>query len=441
MVSLVDRRGMAEAPSTRGSAGSWRMAFALARRELRGGIGGFRLFLVCLALGVAIIAAVGSTTSSAIGGLTRDAKALLGGDIEFEQLYRPADDAQMQFLHSLGTVSLTRDMRAMARVPTDAELAAAKPATNADASADAGDGAGGTVAPADPALNRSDRTLIELKSVDAIYPLYGAVELAPQIDLASALGRIDGRWGAVAEAALAERLGLAIGDPVAIGETIFELRAILTREPDRGASVFILGPRLMVADGSLAETGLVQEGSLIEYHYRVALPADASGNDDAAGAIARAKAEFPEAAWRIRGLDEASPRLQRFIERTALYLTLVGLSTLLVGGVGIGNAVRAWLDGRIVTVATLKCLGAPAQLIFRTYLLLVSVMALAGIAIGIAIGATVPYIAAGPLGEKFALALVPAIYPEPLLLAAGCGFLVAIAFSLWPLIQIGRAHV
>src|SRR5690606_3111942 len=135
--------------------------------------------------GVAIIAAVGSTTSSAIGGLTRDAKALLGGDIEFEQLYRPADEAQMQFLQSLGTVSLTRDMRAMARVPTDAELAAA------DSAEDANDGAGGTVAQADPALNRSDRTLIELKSVDAIYPLYGAVELAPQIDLASALGRID----------------------------------------------------------------------------------------------------------------------------------------------------------------------------------------------------------------------------------------------------------
>src|SRR5690606_39197320 len=229
-----------------------------------------------------------------------------------EQLYRPADEAQMQFLQSLGTVSLTRDMRAMARVPTDAELAAA------DSAEDANDGAGGTVAQADPALNRSDRTLIELKSVDAIYPLYGAVELAPQIDLASALGRIDGRGGAVAEAALAERLGLAIGDPVAIGETIYVLRAILTREPDRGASVFILGPRLMVADESLAETGLVQEGSLIEYHYRVALPADANGNEDAAGAIARAKAEFPEAAWRIRGLDEASPRLQRFIERTAL---------------------------------------------------------------------------------------------------------------------------
>lgn len=388
------------------NAGSWKLAFAMARRELRGGIGGFRLFLVCLALGVAIISAVGSTTSSAIGGLQRDAKALLGGDLEFRLLYRPADDAQYAFLDEAGTVALTRDMRAMARRPDGATTGS----------------------------TGSDRTLVELKSVDDAYPLFGDVALEPAMPLDAALAQRDGVWGAVAEQALADRLGIVPGDLIAVGDATYELRAILTREPDRGASVFILGPRLMVADASLDATGLVQEGSLINWNYRVALPDDAAA-PGAAAIVEEARAQFPEAAWRIRGLDEAAPRLQRFINRTALYLTLVGLSTLLVGGVGIGNAVRAWLDGRITTIATLKCLGAPATLIFRTYLLLVSLMALVGIAIGIAIGAVVPYAIAAPLGDSFALSLEPAIYAKPLLLAAGCGLLVALAFSLWPLIR------
>jgi putative ABC transport system permease protein len=375
--------------------GSWSLALRFARRELRGGIRGFRLFLLCLALGVAIIAAVGSVTATAIAGLERDAKALLGGDLEFRQLYQPIDPAQRAFLAENGIVSETRDMRAMAR---------------------ASDG---------------NRTLTELKAVDTIYPLYGTAELDPPLELQDALGQRNGRWGAVAERALADRLGLAIGDAVSVGEVEYELRAIVEREPDRGASVFILGPRLMIADASLDATGLVQEGSLIQHHYRLALPA----GGDAQAVAEAAKAEFPDALWRVRGLDEAAPSIQRFIKRTATYLTLVGLSTLLVGGVGVGNAVRAWLDGKISTVATLKCLGASQTLIYRIYLLLVSVMALVGIAIGLAIGAAVPYAIAGPLGERYQLNLEAAVHAEPLLLAAGCGFLVALAFSLFPLIR------
>ncbi|MEX0809385.1 MAG: FtsX-like permease family protein [Dongiaceae bacterium] len=377
-------------------AGGWALALKFARRELRGGIKGFRLFLLCLALGVAIIAAVGSVTASALGGLERDAKGLLGGDLEFRLLYQPIDPAQQDFLRAQGTVSETRDMRAMAR---------------------ASDG---------------NRTLVELKAVDALYPLYGAARLDPLLDLQTALGQQNGRWGAVAERALVDRLGLAIGQSVSIGTVEYELRGVIEREPDRGASVFILGPRLMIANASLEETGLVQEGSLIQYHYRLALPP----GTDPVGVVEASKANFPDALWRVRGLDEAAPSIQRFIDRTATYLTLVGLSTLLVGGVGVGNAVRAWLDGKIATVATLKCLGASQTLIYRIYLLLVAVMALIGIAIGLAIGAIVPFAIAAPLGDRYALALDPAIYAEPLLLAAGCGFLVAIAFSLFPLIRV-----
>src|SRR5690606_19873658 len=153
-------------------------------------------------------------------------------------------------------------------------------------------------------------------------------------------------------------------DRVRVGEADYELRALVESEPDRGADVFSLGPRLMVSLDSLAATGLMQPGSLIEHHYRPGLPADGS----AASGGGALNERFPNAGWRIRGLTEAAPGVQRFVDRTSLFLTLVGLSALLVGGVGVSNAVRSYLEGKTATVATLKCLGAPGSLVFRLYL-------------------------------------------------------------------------
>lgn len=374
------------------------LAWRLARRELRGGLAGFRVFLACLALGVAAIAGVGSVSSMVATGLKHDGQRLLGGDVELRLSHREADDAQRDWLAARAEVSHVADLKAMAR------------------SADDDNGA-----------------MVELKAVDGAYPLYGAVVLDPPMALAEALAPdADGRPGAVAEANLLERLGLGIGQRLRVGDEEFVLRATVTHEPDRATGLFSFGPRLLVGLDRLAGTGLVRPGSLVYHHYRLRLPAAA----DAAAWIARLERAFPDAGWRVRSRANAAPGLAQFIERLSLFLTLVGLTALLVGGVGIGNSVKGYLDGKTATIATLKCLGAPGRLVFQVYLLQVLAIALGGIALGLGLGALAPVAAASSVAALLPVSTPLGLYPGPLLLAAGFGLSAALTFILWPLARV-----
>jgi len=367
------------------------LALRFARRELRGGLKGIRVLVACLALGVAAIAAAGSLRAAVDRGLDEDARALLGGDLDLRQTHQEIAADQRDALAGLGAVTFGIEMRAMASVD-----------------------------------HNSARTLVEMKAVDAAYPLVGRVALTPDMPLAEALARRGGVWGAVAEANLLERLGVTPGQRLQVGDTEFEIRAVIAREPDRIATTLSFGPRLMVAAGAMAETGLIQPGSLVRYTARV-LAADPAG---ARAGLAR---RFPDAAWQVRDAAEAAPGIGRFLDTLAAFLTLVGLTALLVGGIGVANAVKAYLDGRIATIATLKCLGASSGLILRTYLLLVGGLALAGIALGLGVGAAVVPLVAGLAGESLVLPFRGGVYPLPLLLAAGFGLLSALVFTLWPL--------
>ncbi|CAA7613159.1 Lysophospholipase L1 biosynthesis ABC transporter permease [Candidatus Terasakiella magnetica] len=371
-----------------------RLAVTFARRELRGGLKGFRILVACLALGVAAIAAAGSLRTGFDVALKHDARALLGGDIDLRQSHAPPSPEQRQGLSGLGNLTEGVEMRAMALV----------------------DG------------NR-DRALVELKGVDGAYPLVGALILTPALDLATALARRDGVWGAVAEANLLDRLGLAVGARVRVGDGEFEIRAIIVKEPDRAATAMAFGPRLMVAKDAMAVTGLIQPGSLIRYTVRLVL----TGGLGPAEAKSLLAARFPDAPWQVRDSSDAAPGVGRFLDTLASFLTLVGLTALLVGGIGIANAVKAYLDGKIATIAILKGLGAPARLIFAIYFLLVGLLSLAGIALGLALGAAVVPVVVNVAGEALPLPVRSGLYPRPLLVAAGFGALSALVFTLWPL--------
>ncbi|MGE5766169.1 MAG: ABC transporter permease, partial [Bacteroidota bacterium] len=236
-------------------------------------------------------------------------------------------------------------------------------------------------------------------------------------------------WGAVIDPGLLRRLDVAPGDLVRVGDLDYRVAGVLEREPDRTSRAFTLGPTFMVAHESLGETGLVQPGSLIQHHYRLRLD---PGVTPAAMRTALTE-RFPEAAWRIRDTTEAAPGIGRFINRLTLFLTLVGLTALLVGGVGVGNAVRSYLEGKTATIATLKCLGAPGRLIFQVYMAQILALALIGIVIGLVLGAAATYLAAGLLGDALGWRAELGIYPVPLAVAAAFGLLTAITFSLWPL--------
>ena len=371
------------------------LAFRLMRRELRGGLRGFVIFLACLALGVGAIAAVGSVSYSMLSGLQADGRKLLGGDLDLRLGYRAASDEERAWLDARADLSVSTHTRAMARAPGE-------------------DGR---------------RSLVELRGVDALYPLYGQVKLDPVRPLEEVLAQRDGIWGAAADAALLSRLDAQLGDLVELGAASYELRAILVQEPDRTAQALILGPGFLVSSDSLPATELVQPGSLVHYHYRLRVPEGQS----VTALRQDIEAAFPEAGWRIRDSVQAAPGVARFIERLGLFLTLVGLTSLLVGGVGVANAARGYLEGKTETIATLKCLGAPSRLIFQLYLLQVLAIALIGIVIGLAIGALAPLLVSALLADQLGWTARLAIYPAPLALAALFGLLITLTFTLWPL--------
>lgn len=364
----------------------------MARRELRGGVRGFRVFLACLAVGVAVIAGVGSLGRAIDAGLEADARLMLGGDVELRLTHRPAGPDELAWVRAAGRASETVELRAMAR---------------------AGE----------------RRNIVELKSVDGSYPLYGEVALEGGMKLGDALALRDGRWGAVADPDIAARLGIRPGDRMQLGDIAVELRATIQREPDKGTSLFRFGPRVMIAGEALAATQLLQPGSLVYHAYRIAL---APGRD-ARAFLAETGQKFPQAGWRMRSHTQADGGAQRFIDRLTLFLTLVGLTSLLVGGVGVGNAVKSHLDGKVATIATYKCLGAPGRLVFLAGLVQVLALAVLGSLIGIALGALVPIVAGPLLADKLPAAARVALYPGPLLLAGAFGIISALAFSVWPL--------
>ncbi len=370
-------------------------AARLARRELRGGLAGFRIFLACLALGVAAIAGVGSVRAAIEAGLADQGAVLLGGDAQAEFTYRFASDEERAWLTDISVeLSEIADFRSMVVVQTDPD-------------------------------GPPDRALTQVKSVDAAYPLLGEIGLEPAMPLDVALED----FGAVMAPVLADRLGLVPGDRFSLGAQAFTLRATLIAEPDDAGDGFGLGPRTIVRTQDLAASGLLGAGSLFETEYRMRLP---PGTDlDALAEDARARFEETGLAW--RDARNGAPGIARFVDRLGNFLVLVGLSGLAVGGIGVSAAVRAYLARKTPVIATLRTLGATRAVIFLTYFLQIGVLSLLGIALGLALGALVPVLFGPLISAALPVPALFALHPGPLAEAALYGVLTALVFTLWPL--------
>jgi putative ABC transport system permease protein len=377
------------------------LALRFSLREMRGGLSGFLIFLTCIALGVAAIGGVNSVARAISAGVANEGQSLLGGDLRFELVQRDATAAERSYLAGLGALTEAVSMRSMARL-----------------------------------ADGSDQALVELKAVDAAYPLYGALETTPSLPSAELFAERGGVFGAAAPDILFERLGLKPGDRMKVGSATFELRAMLDSEPDAASDGFGFAPRLLISRAGLDASGLIQPGSLFSTAYKVRLATPASAR--ALSAIRdRANAEFPEAGWSVRTRDNAAPSLSANIERFSQFLTLVGLTALVVGGVGVANAVRAYLDGKRGVIATFKSLGASGGFVFVVYLVQILVIAGIGIVVGLVIGAAMPYAAGAALASVIPVPAEGGLYPGALGIAALFGFLVTLAFALIPL---GRAR-
>lgn len=374
---------------------------ALALRELRGGLGGFHVFIACVALGVAVITGVGALSDSLRSGFERQGEIILGGDAALARMHVPAGSRERDWLASQGRVSETATMRTIART-----------------------------------LDGSDQALAELKAVDKAYPLAGEVKLGGNVTLDGAVR--DGA-GAAVDPILLERLGLGVGDPIKIGTEEVTIRATIEAEPDKLMDRLTYGARVLVSHETLERTGLVQPGTLVRWRYALDLP-EAAGRsgEELLSFRGRVKADLPEAGFTVTDRRDPSPQVTRTLDRLRQFLTLIGVTALIVGGVGVANAVATFVDRRRKTIATMKSLGATGPLIFQIFLLQIFVIAAIGIVIGLFLGSLVPVLLDLLLGSLLPVRVEPSVSAASIAVATAYGFLVAFLFALWPL---GRAEL
>ncbi len=369
----------------------------MAWRETRGGRRHVALVIGCIALGVAALVAVGSFAAGLERTLGREAKALLGGDIEVRSArpLPPAAEAALAGWRARGVaVTRVRELVGMARDPAR----------------------GGTL-------------LVELKAVEPGYPLYGRLELAPDRPLAALLGRD----GVVVHASLLDRLGLRVGDPVLIGTARFRIAGVVRREPDRSPGAITLGPRVLLAGEALARTGLVRFGSRVRYRALLGLPPTLAAGPTRAALLR----ELPDPAVRVTAYDDAEPGVRRFFAQLTRYLGLVGLVSLLVGGLGVAASVRSFLERKRLALAVLKCLGAESRQLVATYvgqtLGLAAIGGLLGAGLGIAVEAALVRLLSGFLPFQ----VEPRVEPGAVARGIATGLAVTVLCVWWP---VGRVR-
>jgi putative ABC transport system permease protein len=362
------------------------LIWRIARRDLSARIRGLRLLAVCLFLGVATLAAIGSLTASIAEELSRRGQSILGGDIQIAIAQRQATEAEMVAFRKAGTLSETVRMRAMAI--------------------------------------GSDSVLAELKAIDGVYPHYGTLTLTNGTAVkAPAKGEI------YIGPSLSNRLDVKTGGSVRFGDASFTIAGIIENEPDRLGEGFTVGPVAIINMASLPNTGLIQPGSLFESKYRIKLGAE----QNPAVVAKQLQAAFPNAGWEVTDRSNGAPGTRRFIERMGQFLTLVGLAALVIAGIGVGNGVGSYLESKRASIATLKVTGADSGLIFRIYLMQIFAVAIVAIIFGLGIGSLLPQVIGLIAGDVLPVAPGFSLHPIPLAASALYGLLIALAFALPPL--------
>ena len=368
----------------------------MAWREIRGGWRHFIFFFISISLGVSALVAVSLFSSNLERAIQREARNLMAADIEVRTT-RPltADGA---------AVLATLDSKGIGQVHVSELVGMAA---------------------------SGERTqLVELKAVERGYPFYGKLRAEPE----GALEQLFGGPTALVEESLLIRLDLSVGDTIKIGQAELKIAGVLKKEPDRAAGAFSLGPRVLMAQQTLDATRLVQPGSRITHRYLLKLPESVNPKLLQTELAQR----FTDKAVRINHYQDAQPMLRRFLGQLTMYLGLVGIIALLVGGIGVATNIRAFLKEKLETIAVLKVLGATPRAILYIYLLQTLLLGLLASCAGALAGAGLQFALPPllrrwmPVDLEFQLAAVP--------LARGImmGVLTTILFALWPLLEARR---
>lgn len=372
-----------------------------AAREMRAGLGGFWIFIACIALGVGVITGVGALTDALLNGFAAQGRQLLGGDVTLRRVHQRASPEERAVMTRLGRISEMATMRSMARLP---------------------DGA--------------DQALVEIKAVDAVYPLLGGLRLEGGRDVDAALRKTN---GAIVAQSLLDRLGLEVGDAIKLGSKAVPVTGVIANEPDKIAARLAFGPRVMVSHDTLAATGLVRPGTLINWRYAIVDPeADTEPLATVLKLRKAIKADLDESGFIVRDRRDPSPSITRLLDRLRQFLTLLGLAALMIGGVGVANAVQTFVDRRRKVIATYKSVGATNGMVLGIYLLQVMAIAIVGTLLGVVIGNAVPVVLSSLYGAVLPIELGASFSWANVGIGLVYGLLVTLLFVLWPLGQAER---
>jgi len=392
----------------------------MAWRETRGAWRHFLYFFVCVAVGVGALVGVSLFAAHVDHAVTREARSLLGGDLEIRSSYPLSADGQ-EVLRSL-------DRRDIA-VTHVSELVAMAARTEREK------------------IAGQATQIVELKAVEPAYPFYGTLSLEPVLPLDrllhpdTSMCEMAPCHGAVVQEALLLRMGLAIGSRLKIGQAEFLITGLVRKEPDRMANAFSLGPRIIVSQEGLQTAGLIKPGSRVRERQLLKLPPDLPLEPLRGELRGRLAAEHV----RVTGYRDAQPQLKQFLEQLSRYLGLIGLTALFIGGLGVAMSIQAFLQEKLKTIAVLKTVGADSATIVRTYIVQALGLGFMGSLAGILLGIFLQRVLPPLLAEAFVTDLLDqlgastelsAVSIGPLLKGGALGMLATLLFTTWPLLRI-----
>jgi putative ABC transport system permease protein len=321
-----------------------RSAFIL--RQLRHPGRQMGVFVLCVVLSIVIIVAAGGFSAAVNRTVLKDARSLHAADIIVRSSYPLSESilAEVKALSEEGSIRVSAVDEFYSMVRT---------------------------------ADEKTSILSSIKVVAPGYPFYGEAALISGRALFDAL--VPGR--VVVENAFLSRLGLHVGNPVWVGDAKLVIADVVTKEPDRPMEIFSMGPRVFVNAKDLNALDLVKPGSRVR--YRLLVKVENPENLDRIYSRLKAVAFGDEKVDTYRTIES---RAKRFFDNFLFFLSLMGILTLLLSGIGIQSTVTAYLASMTQTIAVMKTLGATQRFVTVTFMVIVMVLGAAGTVLGIGFG-------------------------------------------------------
>ncbi|MDC3140969.1 FtsX-like permease family protein, partial [Alphaproteobacteria bacterium] len=364
----------------------------LSIRELRGSFNEFKIVITSIFLGIFIISAVGSLSENLKFEINNQRSQLLGGSFELSTTYQKFPQKIKNWLEGNGKVSEVIELRTM--------LSSNKNLIN-------------------------KRRLVELKAVDENWPLIGSVSITPNQTLNQSINNTNVN-GVLIDKNVKNQLSLDLGDTLDLGDSRIVIKGIIKKEPDRMFSFATFGSRVLLSIKTLQNINLIVPGSLVKYKIKF-IPNKNNIN------LSYLNKLVEGTNITVRGINSSTNNFNNFIERTSLFISMVGLITLLISGIGISNGVKGYIIKKIKNIAILKSLGAKNIQVFLIYLFQVMVIFLLSIIPALLAGISIPFLLSPIISSELFDTFQATIFFKPIIISFSFGLIVCLLFTIIPI--------